>query len=185
MSDRAREWAFWAAVTILVAAVVHFGTLYAVPRIVMMRALTKLGRPNVMHFGKRPDATTRMIVRPSPDLLYATCPYDLSKGALRVIAPVTHANYWSVSAFDAATNNYFVRNDQKIAGDAIEILMLQHGQPWPPFDNALERIILFSPSTRGLILIRAVVDDDKHVAALQTMLHRTRCETVASANGVR
>jgi uncharacterized membrane protein len=185
MNGKPGDWIFWAAATILVAAVVHLGSVYFLPHVVMSRALSRLGTPNVMHFGRRPDATARMIVRPSPDLLYATCPYDLSGGALRVIAPVPHATYWSVSAFDAATDNFFVRNDRQIEGNAIELLVVRRGQAWPPLDNALERVILFSPSARGLILFRTVVDQDKNVPALEAVLHRTRCETVASAKPLR
>jgi uncharacterized membrane protein len=185
MSARAQEWVFWIAAAILVAMIVHLGAIYLLPRGVMMRALDRMGTPNEMHYGKRPDASARMIVRPSPDILYASCPYDLSKGPLRVTAPVVHSTYWSVSAFDAATNNFFVQNDQQTTGNTIEILVIQHGQPWPPLGNAVERVILFSPSEKGLILIRAVIDDDRHLPALEAALHQARCGTVASAKKLR
>ena len=185
MSERAREWFFWIALTILVALVVHLASLHLLPRIIMSRALERLGPANSMHVGHRPDASARGVVRPSPDILYATCPFDLSKGPLRLRAPVTHSTYWSVSAFDSATNNFFVKNDRQIAGDEIELIVVRHGQGFPPLDNALERVLLFSESDRGLILIRTVIDDDKHLGALSNLLHQARCETVASAKKTR
>jgi uncharacterized membrane protein len=151
----------------------------------MARALDRLDPVNTMHVGKRPDSSARAVVRPSPDILYAACPYDLSKGPLRVAAPVPHASYWSVSAFDSATNNFFVKNDRQIAGNSVELILVKRGQAWPKLDNALERIILFSPSERGLVLIRAVIDDDRHVPALSALLHQAHCGTVASAGGLR
>jgi uncharacterized membrane protein len=171
--------ALWIAATLVIAALVHIGTLYAVPRLVMRRALAKMGAPNAIHFAERPTASSRGVVRPSPDMLYASCPFDLSNGALRVTARVPHSTYWSVSAFDAATNNFFVRNDSQIRGDSIEVLMLRHGQPMPPLDNALERVIVFAPSARGLVLFRTVIDDDKNVPALEAIVHQARCETLA------
>lgn len=185
MNEKTGERIFWIAATLLVAALVHMASVYALPRAIMMLAMTRLGAPNTMHVGRRPDATSRAVVRPSPDLLYATCPFDLSKGPLRVTAPVPHANYWSVSAFDAATNNFFVKNDRQIAGNTIELLVVEHGQAWPPLDNALERIILFAPSEKGIILIRTVIDSDKQIPALAALLHAARCETVAPAKRLR
>jgi uncharacterized membrane protein len=185
MSDRAREWYFWIAAAVLVALVAHFGSLYLLPRIVMARALERLGPANTVHVGHRPDATVRTIVRPSPDILYATCPFDLSKGPLRFRAPLTHSTYWSVSAFDSATNNFFVKNDRQIAGDEIEIVVVRPGQGFPQLDSALERIFLFAPSDRGLILVRTVIDEESHLPALSSLLHQARCETVASAKKKR
>jgi uncharacterized membrane protein len=176
---------FWIAATLLVATMVHLSSLYAIPHLVMARALTKLGPPNMMHVGRKPDAAARAVVRPSPDLLYATCPYDLSAGPVRVLARVPHGTYWSVSAFDSATNNFFVRNDRQIAGDALEILLMRPHQPWPSLRNALERVTLITTSTKGLILLRTVIDDDKNVPALQAVLRQSKCETVASTPRLR
>jgi uncharacterized membrane protein len=175
----------WIAATLLVAAVVHMGSLHVLPHFVMARALTKLGASNTMHPGHRPDASSRAVVRPSPDLLYAACPFDLSKGPLRVTAVVPHETYWSISAFDSATNNFFVRNDRQIAGDSLEVLLMRRGQAWPPLGNALERVLLISPTTKGLILVRTLIDDDRNVPALEGMLQRSKCETVATAARLR
>lgn len=175
----------YAGATLAIAALVHMGTVYALPRFIMARTLAIMAPANTMHFGKRPDSTSRTVVRPSPDLLYATCPFDLSKGPLRVTARVPHWTYWSVSVFDSATNNFFVKNDRQIAGDFLEILLVRPHQAWPPLDNALERVILFAPSEKGLVLFRTVIDNDKNLAALGEMLRQSRCETVATRGGLR
>ena len=86
MNPRARQLGSWLATTVATALLVHFATLYALPRLVMRRALRKMGEPNSMHFGRVPTAASRMVVRPSPDILYASCPFDLSSGPLRVSA---------------------------------------------------------------------------------------------------
>lgn len=176
-----REWFFWIAATLVFAVLVHVGSVYMTPRLIMARALSRMGEPNEMHFPKRPDSTARAVVRPSPDLLYSVCPYDLSKGPLRVTARVPHSTYWSISAFDSATNNFFAQNDRQIASDSVEVLLTVAGQPLPRVDDALERVTLFAPSKRGLILIRMLIDDDKHLPALEAIRHQARCETVAAA----
>jgi uncharacterized membrane protein len=168
--DSRQKGFFWVAALLLVAAVVHGASVYALPRLVMMRALSLMGTPNTMHFGKRPDATARMIVRPSPDLLYAACPYDLARGPLVVTAPVPHDTYWSVSAFDADTDNFYVRNDRDIAGDSFALVLVRHGQTLPD-TGAVEHAIAFSPSETGVVLIRLLISDELRRAA--------RCSAVA------
>jgi uncharacterized membrane protein len=168
----------WVAATLAMAAIVHLGSLYLVPRLVMARALAAMGAPNTMHFNKRADAGARTIVRPSPDLLYSACPFDLAKGPLIVTARVPHWTYWSVSAFDATTNNFFVRNDREVVGDTLQILVTRHGLPWPSLDSATERTILFAPSEKGLILIRLLINNDKNLPALEALRRQARCETV-------
>jgi uncharacterized membrane protein len=175
-----RRWMPWLAATLAVAALVHLATLYALPRRIMARTLARMGPPNTMRFAKRPDETSRGVVRPSPDILYSACPFDLSKGPLKLTARVPHSTYWSVSAFDAATNNFFVRNDLQTAGDSIEILAVRPGMALPPLDTATDRVILFAPTTKGLFLIRMVIDDDKNLPALDALRRQAACETVAS-----
>ena len=178
MNPRARDLGSWLAATLAIALLVHFGTLYALPRLVMRRALRTMGEPNAMHFGTPPTAASRVVVRPSPDILYASCPFDLSSGPLRVTASVPHSTYWSVSAFDAATNNFFVRNDRQVTGDALELLLVQRGQTLSLSDHALERVIVFAPSKRGLLLFRTVIDDSRQLSALEALQRQDRCETV-------
>jgi uncharacterized membrane protein len=180
VNPRARQLGWWLATTLAIALLVHFATLYAVPRVVMRRALRRMGEPNSMHLGPRPTAASRMVVRPSPDILYASCPFDLSSGPLRVTARVPHSTYWSVSAFDSATNNFFVRNDREVTGDSIELLLLRRGQTLPTSDTTLQRVIVFAPSKRGLLLFRTVIDDDRHLPALEALMREARCETVRS-----
>lgn len=175
-----REWTGWIGATFVVAMLVHLVVLHELPRYIMARTLARIGPPNAMYFGRRPDATFHLVVRPSPDLLYAACPFDLSKGPLRVTARVPHSTYWSVSAFDSATNNFFVRNDQQITGNAIEIIALRRGMTLPSPGNAPEHVILFAPTTTGLFLFRLLINDETSLAALNTIRYQAACETVAS-----
>ena len=184
MSRRERTM-MWIAATLAVAVLVHVVTIYALPRRIMARTLRRMGPPNTIHFAKRPDETSRGVVRPSPDILYSACSFDLSKGPLKITASVPHSTYWSVSGFDAATNNFFVRNDQQIAGNSIEIIALRPGTKLPPLDNAPVRVILFAPTDKGLFLFRVLINDETRVADLDAIRRQASCETVASLRGPR
>jgi uncharacterized membrane protein len=176
---RRHAWTGWIAATIVVAAIVPVGTVHELPHLIMARTLARIGPPNTMHFGSRPDAATRTVVRPSPDLLYSACPFDLSKGPLQVTARVPHSTYWSVAAFDAATNNFFVRDDEQISGSSIEIIALRPDMTPPP-GGFPRRIILFAPTEKGLFLFRLLINDDKNLANLTAIQHQASCQTVTS-----
>ena len=50
-----REWLVWTVAAVAVAALVHMGTIYELPRFITARTLARIGPPNTMHFGKRPN----------------------------------------------------------------------------------------------------------------------------------
>ncbi|HEY5237566.1 MAG TPA: DUF1254 domain-containing protein, partial [Rhizomicrobium sp.] len=123
---------------------------------------------NTIHHTARVDAASRAIVRPSPDLLYSDCPYDLSHGPLRVTAPVPAGTYWSVSAFDSQTNNFFVLDDREAKG-AVDFVLAAK----PMKAGALQVIV--SPTEHGVLLFRTLIDDDAHFVTLNAARLRARC----------
>ena len=155
----ARAWAGWIALTLLVAALVHAGSLYALPYVVMNRTFSILGDRNMMHHMARADANARKVVRPSPDLLYSACPYDLSKGPLEIRATIPHDTYWSVSTFDDDTNNWYVLDDHQTNHNKLDLVVQA-----PDSDHEVaateHRLVVTSPSRHGLILIRTLINDE-------------------------
>ena len=162
----------WLVFTLVIAVIVHAVTPIALPHLIMSRAMSKMGGFNTIHNGRRVDETSRGVVRPSPDLLYSSCPYDLSAGPLHVHAPVPPGTYWSVSAFDADTNNYFVRNDRH-AGGVVDFFVVRGGggRPQPASE------IVQSPTQRGLLLFRTLINDEGRFAAIDAARRMATCVT--------
>ena len=159
----------WLAATVLIATIVHVASIYAIPRLVMMRVMAMVGAPNTMHLLPRPDAAFRMVVRPSTDLLYAQCPYDLAGGPLIVSAPVPRDTWWAVAIYDAASNNFFVRDDRQANGTLGVIV-------YPPqWSGPLAQGAVLSPTERGVVIIRTLVDRQSHLATLDALRRRSRC----------
>jgi len=172
---KALEWIGWIVLTLAIALGVHVASVRYLPHAIMHMAISKMGAPNEIHHGKRVDETSRGVVRPSPDLLYSTCPFDLSKGTLEVQAPVPHGTYWSVSAFDADTNNFFKLNDREIGGQPLELLLLPpHGGQEPAMHIA-GQLVVRSPTEHGLILFRTLINNDKNFAAIDATRRQARC----------
>ncbi|HSZ74291.1 MAG TPA: DUF1254 domain-containing protein, partial [Rhizomicrobium sp.] len=135
------------------------------------RAFSLLGAPNAMHHAPRVDANARTVVRPSPDLLYSECSFDLTKGPLRVNAVVPAGTYWSVSAFDSRTNNFFVLDDRTAKG-GVDFVLAMKGAAI----HAGALRVVISPTEHGVLLFRTLINDDSHFAALDVTRRKANCK---------
>jgi len=168
------QFANWALAALAIGGAVHVATIHAIPRFIMARALARFGEPNMVRVGSQPTAASRGVVRPSPDILYGACAFDLRSGPLHVTAPVPHTAYWSVSSFDSATNNFFVLDDQQISGGTADFFLVRPSQRVP--DAGRGHLIVTAPTRRGLILFRAVIDNEAHLPQLTATLRQARCD---------
>lgn len=168
----------WIALTLLLAAGVHFAGLYLGPSMVMRMALGRLeattGVNKIAH-PPRPNASNNRIVRSSPDLLYSACVYDVSEKPLRVTAPVPPGTYWSVSFYDMNTNNYRVINDGQAAAGAVLLVLARKGALTAPPAGAE---LVESPTDRGVILFRTLIDSDSRLAELDEVRKLANCQVI-------
>ncbi|MFN8949377.1 MAG: DUF1254 domain-containing protein, partial [Alphaproteobacteria bacterium] len=69
----------WILFTLVLAAVTHVIVVSQLPTFIMGRVMAAIGNgaPGNITFSDRPDETARRVVRPSPDLLYSVCIYDV------------------------------------------------------------------------------------------------------------
>lgn len=140
-----------AAVAAVVALAVHVGLMFATPyglmRLAMARISQKGAHENVWIRSPRTTERSRGIVRPSPDLAYASCVYDLSHGPIRVTA-APWGDYMSVSVFQANSDNIYVVDDRQ-APAGVDFVLAKAGQTAPPGAP-----VVLSSSTRGIVLTR-------------------------------
>jgi uncharacterized membrane protein len=128
--------------------------------------------------GGQYDAATwrsRAVVRPSPDLLYSICVYDLSAadGVVRVSAHDMPQSYWSVSVFDANTDNFYALNDRQAKTGAADFLLAAPGTS-AAGDSRLP--VIAAPTNRGIVLFRTLVNDESGIAAIDVARHNAACE---------
>ncbi|WP_225207160.1 DUF1254 domain-containing protein [Novosphingobium huizhouense] len=140
------------------ALLVHLGAIVAAPRVIMALAIGKLGQGgaavNRFQFSRRTNAQSRDVVRPSPDLAYASCVYDLEKGPLLVeAAPTPGGGYASVSVFAGNTDNIGVF-DTIANPQGVRFALVRAGEPFPDKAVRLQLPLVVSPSRKGVILDR-------------------------------
>lgn len=150
----------------LVAALAYVGALWATPHVIMAKAMEKLGagRINTMQHQGLPNAESRFVVRPSPDLAYSICVFDLAQGPVAIDAFVPPQRYWSLSVFDANTDNIFSVNDRAASGRYALTLSK---------DGAGGSLAV--PGGKGIALIRILVTDAEDLAAIDTFRRRSTC----------
>jgi uncharacterized membrane protein len=130
---------------------------------------------NKMRHGNLADPDNQPIVRPSPDLAYSTCPFDLSAGPLLLSVVPVAGRYSSLSVFDARTDVVFVRNDVQAGGRPYRIVVARAGQTVPA---GIETVRV--KHDRGIALIRLLLADPAEIKALDAVRRRSRCKTLSS-----
>ncbi len=172
----------WLIAVIVIAAIAHGAALYFGPSLKMTLAMggmadrdKAMGGTGVNHMfhAVRPNADNNAIVRSSPDLLYSTCVYDVSEKPLLLTAEVPSGTYWSAAFYDLNTNNYRVINDGQATTGGIRVLVVKAGTPSAETPAGAETIV--SPTERGLVLIRTLVNDDANFAAIDAVRKQAAC----------
>jgi uncharacterized membrane protein len=170
-----RNWLGPLAFGLLVAVATGYAAIAAIPYGLMNVAVDRLGQGGInrMAYGNLATPERQPVVRPSPDLAYSTCPYDLSAGPLAVDVTPVPGRYSSLSIFDAATDVIFVRNDVEAGGKPYRIILARGGQAVPKGAEVVR-----TNHDRGIALIRLLLKDPAEIGALDAARRQSSCATV-------
>ncbi|MFM6951308.1 MAG: DUF1254 domain-containing protein [Novosphingobium sp.] len=157
----------------------HVGLVMAVPHAIMRVAMSRMSGDSAMvnqfKFGPRTTKDSRGVVRPSPDLAYSSCVYDLSKGPLLVsAAPSPNQGYVSLSVFAANTDNIAALDTAQFP-DGIRFVLARKGQAVPAGMQVVE-----SPSDKGIILDRRLAPSAEMFAQVDQVRRADSCAPLAS-----
>lgn len=168
----------------IVLVLSHLAVVWATPRVIMAmlarNAPAETRTPGSVHLPPMTDHTQRRVVLPSPDLLYATCAFDLSKGPWRIRADPKAPHYWSIALYAANSDNFFVVNDRQAAGAPVDLILTGPGRAGADAQPAARQMRVHAPSDRGLLLMRLLVGDYASEAPVLEAARRTlRCEPLS------
>lgn len=170
-----RNWLGPLAFGLILAAVTTWAAIGAIPYGLMNVAMERLGQGgiNTMSHGNLATPARQPVVRPSPDLAYSSCPYDLSAGPLAIDVTPVPGRYSSLSIFDAATDVIFVRNDVEAQGKPFRIVVARNGQAVPAGAEVVR-----TTHDRGIALVRLLLKDPKEIGGLNAVRRQSTCATV-------
>ncbi|MDM7958085.1 DUF1254 domain-containing protein [Blastomonas sp.] len=164
------------AIACLAALAGWYLTLAAAPQFIMGRAWERLAEQagvNRMTHSPQVTAERQTIVRPSPDLAYSVCAFDLSAGPIRFHAQPVPDHYWSLTVFDSETNVAFVESDRESRGEPVEIVLATVDQTVP---DGARRITM--PSAKGVALLRVLLNDAADFDAVAQDREQSYCRPV-------
>jgi len=173
----------------LLGGIVHLATIIVLPRTATRDAysrLTSIAPVNTVI--SLPEPTPEKSVMPMMDPAFASaiCRYDLSQGPMKLTVPISLA-YTSVSFYTDRDIAYYAINDRSAGRRAIELDLMtaeQHGEmPEDEEITSADRLIVESPTTKGVIAIRALAPDPGLMPMAKRAVDAARCQHTDLAKG--
>lgn len=135
----------------------------------------QLSGHNQMVVAPARDESARDVVRPSPDLFYASCIYNLKDGPVVIEAPVPE-HYWSMQFYQMNTDNYAgitnQREERGRVGSIVNVTLIGPGMDAGNFQGE----VIQSPTERGIVLLRASAISDRPLQRLA--LENSSCRAI-------
>jgi uncharacterized membrane protein len=172
----------WIFGAVLLGGIVHLATVLVLPSAATQDAysrLTPLTPVNAVVPLAQPAAQAAVMPFMDPAFAAAVCRYDLSAGSLKLTSPVSQA-YTSVTFYTRTSVAYYAINDRAAGRRAIELDLMtpeQHAQvPEEEDVTAADRLIIESPTTTGLVVLRALAPEPGLMATARRALAGAQCK---------
>jgi uncharacterized membrane protein len=173
--------ALWLLGALLLGGIVHLATVLLLPSMASQDAYARVSAiAPVNSVIPVPTPTPEKAVMPFMDPAFAVsvCRYDLSRGPLKFSVPISQA-YTSVSFYTRTDVAYYAINDRAAGRRVIELDLMTAAQRAELPENeditAADRLIVASPTTTGLIMIRALVPETGWLQAARNALAAAQC----------
>jgi uncharacterized membrane protein len=176
-----RRLPLWILGALLLGGIVHLSTVLAMPQTATQDAYSRLAQiapVNTVVQLNPPTAKDAVMPFMDPAFAVAVCRYDLSAGALKLSAPLSQT-YTSVTFYTRNSVAYYAINDRAAGRRAIELDLMtpeQHAQmPEEEDVTAADRLIIESPTRRGLIVMRAFAPEPGLMSMARRALAGAQC----------
>lgn len=177
------RWVLWLLGGALMGGIVHLGTVLYLPATATQDAYARISPVspvNAMVALPAPSSESTIVPFMDPAFAAAVCRYDLTGGPIKLRAPVSPA-YTSVSFYTNKGIAYYAINDRAAGRRVIELQLMTKAQRDELLEDdetaAADRLIVESPSEKGLIVLRALAPEPGMMAAAKTALSAARCES--------
>jgi uncharacterized membrane protein len=168
---------------VLLGGVVHLVSVLALPRIASQDAYSRLSaitRVNAVTALPAADPGNTLMPYMDPAFATAICRYDLSDGPIKLSVPVSQA-YTSVSFYTRSDVAYYAINDRSAGRKVIELNLMTEAQhadlPEDEDITAADRLIIDSPTSTGLIVLKALAAEPGLMPLAQASLAAASCRT--------
>lgn len=176
------RWLLWIVGGAVLGGIVHLATVLVLPRTATQDAYARIATLSPVNaFVPLPDPSADNAPVPFMDPAFASavCRYDLSGGSLKFSAPVSPA-YTSVSFYTRNGVAYYAINDRAAGRRVIELELMTSAQraelPDDEEITAADRLIVESPTSTGLIVLRTFAPEPGLMPLAKASLNGAKCE---------
>lgn len=167
---------------LVLGAIVHLVSVLALPQIASNDAYARLATitpvNTITALPLARQANTALLPQLDPAFAMAVCRYDLTSGPIKLTVPVSQA-YTSVSFYTDEVLAYYAINDRSAGRRVIELDLMSDAQradmPEEEDVTSADRLIIESPSKRGLILVKALAPEPGLMPQVQRALAAAKC----------
>lgn len=159
------RWLLWLLAGLILGGVVHLATVLTLPATASRDAYARLAPVapvNAFTLLPAPQPDQALLPFMDPAFAAAVCRYDLTKGPVKLIAPVSQA-YTSVTFYARNGVAYYAINDRAAGKRQVELDLMTTAQrdalPTEEDVTAADRLIVESPTPVGLIVVRALIPE--------------------------
>jgi uncharacterized membrane protein len=171
----------WLLGGLLLGGIVHLATVLMLPKLATQDAYARVAAiapVNAVTALPPPSPDDAVLPFMDPAFAVAVCRFDLSRGPLKFSVPISPA-YTSVSFYTRTDVPFYAINDRAAGRRVIELdLMTQAQRDQLPVNDeitAADRLIVSSPTTTGLIVIRALAPERSLMAVARAALTAAQC----------
>jgi len=174
--------------TLIIACTVHLATIlilpYVAPQDVWTR-LDRLGAPGTFHI--LPAATPGQAAdrNSDPAIVMAICRYDLEKAPFRISGDPS-LWYWGLALHTNRGFIYYSINNRAIGDGTLDLRILNEddyaAKQQEEVEEAAQEFVVASPSTRGYVVLRALVPEQSARMQIEENFKKVKCEPYKEAN---
>jgi uncharacterized membrane protein len=178
---RGMKYLLWLLGGILLGGIVHLATVLWLPRTATQDAYSRLvpvTPVNTVTTLPEPSPEKSLLPFSDPAFATAVCRYDLAQGPLQLSLNVSQA-YTPMSFYTRYGRAYYAINDRAAGRRVIELDLMterQHNEmPEEEDVTAADRLIVESPTTTGIIVMKALAPEPGLMAMARDALATGRC----------
>jgi uncharacterized membrane protein len=171
---------------LVLAGLIHIVAVLTLPMLAPRNAqarLAELGPANTMI--QLPASVPGRQVMPmmAPDVRYAMCRFDLSNGPVRLRATIAD-DLWLIAFYSPEGNNFYTVSGADMKRTDLDLVIARADQSVAEASvdapEALDEVIVVnSPTSEGVALIRAPLAGASRAARAEQALERTSCRPYA------
>jgi uncharacterized membrane protein len=171
----------WLLGGLLLSGIVHLATVLLLPKLATQDAYARVAAiapVNRVTPLLPPTPDNALLPFMDPAFAVAVCRFDVSRGPLKFSVPISPA-YTSVSFYTRTDVPFYAINDRAAGRRVIELELMTQAQrdqlPTNEDITAADRLIVSSPTTTGLIVIRALAPEPSLMAVARAALTAAQC----------